>query len=101
LLANAALSLGLSGTDFLAQSLRGGLRLDEISIGSEPGEDAQLAKFTVGKYLSPKLYVSYGVGLFQPGHVFKLLYDLGHGFKVSTESGVQTGGDLLYSVERR
>ncbi|MGQ0618720.1 MAG: translocation/assembly module TamB domain-containing protein [Panacagrimonas sp.] len=100
LLANAALSLGLSGTDFLAQNLRGGLGLDEVSIGAEGGEDAQQAKFTVGKYLSPRLYVSYGVGLFQPAHVFKLLYDLGRGFKVSTESGVHTGGDLLYSVER-
>ncbi|MGQ0528659.1 MAG: translocation/assembly module TamB domain-containing protein [Panacagrimonas sp.] len=101
MLANAALSLGLTGTDFLAQNVRGGLGLDEVSIGSSPGEDAQQARVTVGKYLSPKLYVSYGVGLFQPGQVFKLLYDLGRGFKFSTESGVQTGGDLLYSFERK
>lgn len=100
LVANAALSLGLSGTDYLAQGLRKGLSLDEISIGAQPGEDAAQARFTVGKYLSPKLYVSYGVGIFQPGQVFKLLYDLGRGFKLSTESGVQTGGDLLYTVER-
>ena len=101
MLANAALSLGLTGTDFLAQNVRGGLGLDEVSIGSSPGEGAQQARVTVGKYLSPKLYVSYGVGLFQPGQVFKLLYDLGRGFKFSTESGVQTGGDLLYSFERK
>lgn len=101
MLANAALSLGLSGTDFLAQNLRGGLRLDDISIGADPGDDAQQARFTVGKYLSSKLYVSYGVGLFQPGQVFKLLYDLGRGFRFSTESGVHTGGDLLYSIERK
>lgn len=100
MIANAALSLGLSGTDFLAQNLRGGLGLDEISIGSDPGDEAQAARFTIGKYLSPKLYVSYGVGLFQPGQVFKLLYELGRGFKFSTESGVHTGGDLLYTIER-
>lgn len=100
MLANAALSLGLGGTDRLAQGLRGGLGLDEISIGARPGEDAQKASLTVGKYLSPKLYVSYGVGIFQPGQIFRLLYDLGRGFKVATESGVHTGGDLLYSVER-
>lgn len=99
MLANAALSLGLTGTDFLANTVRGRLGLDEISIGSQPGEESDQARFTIGKYLSPKLYVSYGVGIFQPGNVFKLLYDLGHGFKLSTESGVQTGGDLLYSVE--
>lgn len=101
MIANAALALGLGGTDFLAQNLRGGLRLDEVSIGATPGEDAQTARFTVGKYLSTKLYVSYGIGLFQPGQVFKLLYTLGHGFKFSTESGVHTGGDLLYTVERK
>ena len=100
MLANAALSLGMTGTDFLAQNLRGGLGLDDISIGAEAGEQADQARFTVGKYLSPKLYVSYGVGIFQPGQVFKLLYELGHGFKFSTESGVHTGGDLLYSLER-
>ncbi|MGQ0697158.1 MAG: translocation/assembly module TamB domain-containing protein [Panacagrimonas sp.] len=100
LLASAALSLGLSGTDYLAQNLRNKVGVDDISIGAQPGEDAQLARFTVGKYLSPKLYVSYGVGIFQPGQFFRLLYELGRGFKVSTESGVHTGGDLLYSVER-
>ncbi len=100
MLANAALSLGLTGTDFLAQNVRGGLGLDDISIGAEAGATADQARFTVGKYLSPKLYVSYGVGIFQPGQVFKLLYELGHGFKFSTESGVHTGGDLLYTLER-
>lgn len=100
MLANAALSLGLSGGNKLAQGLRGGLGLDEVSIGAAPGEDAEQAQFTVGKYLSPKLYVSYGVGIFQPGQVFRLLYELGRGFKVATESGVHTGGDLLYSIER-
>lgn len=100
MLANAAVALGLGGGNRLAQNLRGGLGLDEVSIGAEPGESSDQAMFTVGKYLSPKLFVSYGVGLFQAGSAFRLLYDLGRGFKLSTESGVATGGDLLYTVER-
>ncbi|ULQ47124.1 translocation/assembly module TamB domain-containing protein [Flagellatimonas centrodinii] len=99
-LAGAALSLGLSGSDFLAQRLKGNLRIDDISIGARPGEDAEAAKITIGKYLSPKLYVSYGVGLFQPGHIFRLLYDIGRGFKLQTETGVASGADLLYTIER-
>lgn len=98
-LANAALALGLSGSDFLAQRLKGGL-IDDISIGSSPGEDADQARLTVGRYLTPELYISYGVGLFQPGHVFKLLYDIGRGFQLQTETGVATGADLLYTLER-
>ncbi|HSW14779.1 MAG TPA: translocation/assembly module TamB domain-containing protein [Solimonas sp.] len=100
MLANAALALGLSGGDFLAQRLRSSVGIDEISIGSKPGESSDRARLTIGKYLSPKLYVSYGIGIFQPGNVFKLIYDLGHGFKLQTESGVEAGGDLLYTIER-
>jgi translocation and assembly module TamB len=98
-LGGAALSLGLSGSNFIANTLRGGLRLDEISIGSRPGESPELAQLTFGKYLSPKLFVSYGVGLFQPGQAFRLLYDIGRGSKLRTESGVQSGGDLVYTIE--
>lgn len=99
-LANAALALGLSGGDFLAQRLRSSIGLDEISIASKPGESSDQARLTIGKYLSPKLYVSYGIGIFQPGNIFKLVYDLGRGFKLQTESGVEAGGDLLYTIER-
>jgi translocation and assembly module TamB len=99
-IASAAFSLSLSGSDFLAQKVVKRIGVDEISVGSKPGEDATLAKLTLGKYLSPKLFVSYGVGLFQRGYSFRLQYDIGHGFKLQTETGVESGGDLLYSIER-
>lgn len=98
--AAAALSLGLAGGDQLAKKLTRGLGIDTISLGAEAGESSDQARFTVGKYLSPKLYVSYGVGLFANGNVLRLLYDLGKGFKLRTESGQEAGGDLLYSRER-
>jgi translocation and assembly module TamB len=105
-LSGAAVALGLGGGSLLASSLQKGLGLDSISLGADAGETQEQARLTVGKYLSPKIFVSYGIGLFQPGQVFKLLYDLGRGFKLSTESGSgdQTnfaGGDLLYQVETR
>jgi translocation and assembly module TamB len=97
---DAALSLGLTGGDYLAQKLGGRLGLDTVSVGAKPGQDTTLAQLTLGKYLSPKLFVSYGVGLFQRGYTFRLQYDIGHGFKVQTETGVESGGDLLYTLER-
>lgn len=100
MIANAALSLGLGRGNALAQGARSKLGLDSISLSAEDGQSSDQAMLTVGKYLSPKLYVSYGVGLFQPGQVLRMLYDLGRGFKLSTESGVATGGDLLYTFER-
>lgn len=111
--AAAALSLGIAGGDALASRIGNIIGLDQVSLGSDtsanawqssntapgvPGTDS--TRFTVGKYLSPKLFVSYGVGLFDNGNVLRLLYDLGRGFKLRTEAGLETGGDLLYSVER-
>jgi translocation and assembly module TamB len=113
--AAAALSLGLAGGDALASRFGSVLGLDQVSLGGETDSTVwkptdpnvvstntgtEQARFTVGKYLSPRLFVSYGVGLFQNnGNVLRLLYDLGHGFKLRTESGLETGGDVLYSRE--
>ena len=99
-LSGAALSLGLTGGDYLAGRLAPRLGLDEVSLAAKPGETTDLARFTIGKYLSPKLFVSYGYGLFQPGHFFRMQYDVGKRFKLVGESGVQQGGDVLYTIER-
>ena len=96
----AAASFGLTGGDLLAQQLAPRLHLDEVSVGAKPGETADLARLTIGKYLSPKLFVSYGMGLFQPGHFFRMQYDLSKRFKLVGESGLQQGGDVLYTIER-
>lgn len=98
---NAAMSLGLTGGDYLAGKIGKNVGLDTISVGSTPGEDASAAQLTLGKYLTPRLFVSYGLGLFQPGNSFKMLYDIGRGFKLQTETGVVSGGDVLYTVERK
>ncbi len=99
-LGGAAASLGLTGGDLLAQQLAPRLGFDEVSVGSRPGETTDLARLTIGKYLSPKLFVSYGFGLFQPGQFFRLQYDLSKRFKLVGESGLQQGGDVLYTIER-
>jgi translocation and assembly module TamB len=96
---SAATSLGLTGGDLLAQQLAPRLGLDEVSVGTRPGETADLARLTIGKYLSPRLFMSYGYGLFQPGHFFRLQYDLSRRFKLLGESGLNQGGDLLYTIE--
>ncbi len=100
MVANAALSLGLSGSEWLAQRVSGTLGIDEVTIGAQPGESSDQARLTVGKYLSPRLFISYGVALFEPGQSFRLQYDIGGGFKLATETGVESGGDLLYTIER-
>jgi translocation and assembly module TamB len=72
MLGTAARALGTAGGDLLAKSIGGRLGVDDIGVA----DNATLggAAFTVGKYLSPKLYLSYGVGIFEPGEIVTLRY---------------------------
>lgn len=99
-LTNAALALGLRGSGALADTLQDKIGLDELSIGAQAGEGNEQASLVLGKYLSPKLYVSYGVALFQPGQSFRLRYELSDKWVLKTQTGTQTGGDLIYTIER-
>ena len=99
-LANAALSLGLGQTGFLGDFLRDDIGLDEVQIGAGAGQSNDQAALVLGKYLTPKLFVSYGVGLFTPGQSFRVRYQLSSKWTVKTETGTQTGGDFVYSIER-
>jgi translocation and assembly module TamB len=73
-LAAAARSLGAAAGSSIAERIGARLGIDELGIQENEllGGDA----FTVGKYLSPRLYVGYGVGLFEPGDMLELRYSL-------------------------
>ncbi|MEO8997729.1 MAG: translocation/assembly module TamB domain-containing protein [Rhodanobacter sp.] len=69
----AAQALGSAGGDLLAKRIGSELGVDDIGVSSNAALGGSSA-FTVGKYLSPRLYLSYGVGLFEPGEVITLRY---------------------------
>ncbi|MBA3563018.1 MAG: translocation/assembly module TamB domain-containing protein, partial [Gammaproteobacteria bacterium] len=99
-LARAALALGIKGGNYLTEQFGGNFGVDQIGIETEPGQSSEQAALVVGKYLSPELYVSYGVGLLEPVSTLKLRYALSSNWRLVTESSsVQSGGDLLYSIE--
>ncbi len=55
----------------------------------------------VGFYLLPRLFVSYGIGLFESGNVLSGRYELSRRWGVRVVSGERdTGVDLSYSVDR-
>lgn len=97
----AALALGLRGGDFLARNVGSRLGLDDVGIETAPGATSEQAALVVGKYLSPKLYVSYGIGLFEPVNTLRLRYTLSPHWRLETESsGAHAGGDIIFSIER-
>ena len=106
MIAQAALALGLKGGDLLAGRLGSGLAVDSMGIETGSGEagaasDVNQAAFVIGKYLSPDLFVSYGIGLFDSVSTVRLEYSLTENWKVSTESStLSSGGDITYTLER-
>jgi translocation and assembly module TamB len=53
----------------------------------------------IGKYLSPRLYVSYGISLVEEINTLKLRYTIGDRWTVSAESGAEQAFDIEYRIE--
>jgi translocation and assembly module TamB len=56
--------------------------------------------FTVGKYITPKLYTSYARSLVSGSHIFRLRYDVSKRWQLESQtSGDKSGLDLYYKIE--
>jgi autotransporter translocation and assembly factor TamB len=96
-MASAALALGLASGDFLAHS-RDNFGIDDIYV--ESNDTGDQASLVVGRYLSPKMYVSYGVGLVESLNSLTLRYPLADRWNLEAETGHTHGLDLLFTIER-
>lgn len=97
LLVGAISALGIRGGNFLAKRIGSTLGLDEVRLETEDGiEDVTLV---IGRYLSPRFYVSYGIGLFEEGNTLRLRYTLNRRLTLRAISGEESGLDLLYTRE--
>jgi translocation and assembly module TamB len=69
--------------------------------GSDFDFEQGLGAIDFGTYIAPRVYVSYGVGLFETENVIRVRYDLSRGFGITATSGEkETGVDLSYRIER-
>ena len=98
LLRQAALAQGLDKSQAILDQIAGGIGADEIRI--EEGATLEETSLLLGKYLSPDLYVSYGVGLFDKQGGLMLRYRLSEHLRLEVQSGSQQGVDLFYDIER-
>lgn len=96
-LSGAASALGLVGGDLLASRLRGSLGLDEFGISNDTALDGEA--FTIGKYLSPRLYVGYGIGLLTRGEVFTARFLLTDRLDLEASSGQTQRAAINYRIE--
>ncbi|MFK7889928.1 MAG: translocation/assembly module TamB domain-containing protein, partial [Granulosicoccus sp.] len=72
--------------------------LSYILLGQPPG--ATGASYTLGKYLTPDLYVSYGIGLFDAINTFNMRYTLTDKLSLEAASGSGSSADIIYTIER-
>jgi translocation and assembly module TamB len=82
----------------LQERMKQSLGIDVLDVESGSG-DLSRSMLTIGKYLTPKLFVSYGQSLFGVGGLFRMRYSLSNHWEVQTNSGIETGGDLFYKID--
>ncbi|MEX1082242.1 MAG: translocation/assembly module TamB domain-containing protein [Halofilum sp. (in: g-proteobacteria)] len=71
--------------------------IDEVTVEDEAEGDG--ASLVLGRYLSPRLYVGYGIGLLEQADSVRVRYELSQRWTVESRSGATSSADLLYSIE--
>jgi len=92
---NAALGQGAA---LLAAQLGSHVGIPDVSLETDPLLNE--TSLVLGRFLSPRLYVSYGVSLTQQLNTFKMRYTLSDHWTIRTEVGQAYGADLVYSIAK-
>ena len=96
----AAQALGSATGNLLAKSVGSKLGISDIGVSSSDALNGNSA-FTVGKYLSPRLYLSYGIGLFEPGQVITLRYRLSKRWSFEAQNATDFNrASINYRIEK-
>jgi translocation and assembly module TamB len=94
-------SLALQGGGFLAAQLGRRLGLEEVGVEHYVNAQGEATPALVlGKFLSPRLFISYGISLTESINTLKLRYTISDRWVFRTESGEAQSADLEYTIER-
>ncbi|GAC1605859.1 MAG: translocation/assembly module TamB domain-containing protein [Aquirhabdus sp.] len=94
-LAAAGISAGLSGSHKFTNELGGVFGLSNLTFDAD-GADGS-TKVNVTGYLSPDLYIRYGVGVFTPVNKLTLRYQMSQRFYMEASSSVERAIDFFYN----
>jgi translocation and assembly module TamB len=89
-------SLAAQGGALLAGQLGRYVGLDEAGVAQDSDTGTALV---LGKFLSPRLYVSYGISLVDEINTLKLRYTIGDRWVLSAEAGLESAADIEYRIE--
>jgi translocation and assembly module TamB len=74
-----------------------GLNLEEVRLESDTTDQTRLV---LGRYLSPRFYVSYGISFTEAINTLKLRYTINDRWTIRSEAGENRSADLEFKIER-
>ena len=91
----------------LKEQLQHSLGLDELSVTSgdvyDPNKQSviQNTSLTLGKMLSPRLYMNYSVGLITSTNIFSINYKINNKWRLRSQTDLDANAiDLIYSIDK-
>ncbi len=93
---SATSSLALQGGGYLAAQLGRRIGLEDVGVETDANNQSALV---LGKFLSPRLYISYGISLTQAVNTLKLRYAVSKHWTIKTEAGEARSADVEYRIE--
>lgn len=90
--------LGMSQGDSMSSDIARKVGLDEVTVKADKG--LQQSELWIGKYLTPKLFVHYIVGLFDQAFSLGMTYKINDRVQLEAESGKTQSLDVMYKIER-
>tara|TARA_R100000988_G_scaffold98072_1_gene65950 strand:+ start:1696 stop:5430 length:3735 start_codon:yes stop_codon:yes gene_type:complete len=97
-LVGAATSLGINQTQGIVTQIQDQLGLDTLSIDSRG--DVSDSSLMLGKYITPRIFVRYAVGLFETESSLAVEYTVNDRVRLEATSGQSQSIDLTYTVEQ-
>lgn len=94
-LAAAGLSLGLSGTRGLTNEIGRAFGLQSLTLDATGSSNDTEVSLT--GYITPDLYIRYGVGVFNADHALSMRYQLTRRLYIEARSAVNNSVDLIYN----
>lgn len=94
-------TLALQGGGFLASQIGRRLGIEEVGVENYINAAGEAnPSLVLGKFLSPRLFISYGISLTESINTLKLRYTISDRWVLRTESGEAQSADLEYTIER-
>ncbi|GGJ07007.1 translocation/assembly module TamB domain-containing protein [Halopseudomonas pertucinogena] len=97
LLGQAALALGMAGSTPLAQNIASSLGIDDFQLDTE-GSGMTTSVVATG-YITEKLSLRYGVGVFEQANQLALRYDLTRRLYLEAVGGLASSLDFFYRID--